>query len=67
MGLAVTEHSLRLVRRMQRAGREETELRNDKNPEYVGTIAIANPQEFLHKTWAGQPGSDPNMPAALIW
>jgi thiosulfate dehydrogenase len=38
----------------------------DKEPEYVGTIAKANPQEFIHKTWVGQPGSNPAMPAALV-
>jgi len=38
----------------------------DKSPEYVGTIAKANPQEFLHKIWVGQPGSNPTMPAALV-
>lgn len=39
---------------------------SDKQPEYVGTLAKANPQEFIHKTWVGQPGSNPPMPAALI-
>jgi thiosulfate dehydrogenase len=38
----------------------------DKDPEYVGTVAKANPQEFLHKVWVGQPGSAPAMPAALV-
>lgn len=38
----------------------------EKSPEYVGTIAKANPQEFLHKTWLGHPGSNPPMPAALV-
>jgi thiosulfate dehydrogenase len=38
----------------------------DKSPEYVGTIAKANPQEFLHKIWVGQPGSNPIMPGALV-
>ena len=38
----------------------------EKSPEYVGTIAKANPQEFLHKTWVGHPGSNPVMPAALV-
>ncbi len=32
-------------------------------PEYVGTIALDNPWEFLHKVRAGQPGT--GMPAAL--
>jgi len=35
-------------------------------PEYVGTVAKDNPQEFLHKTWVGQPGSQPPMPSALV-
>lgn len=39
---------------------------SDKAPEYLGTIAKANPQEFLHKTRVGQPGSKPPMPAALV-
>ncbi len=34
-------------------------------PEYVGTIAIENPWEFLHKVRVGQPGSDPPMPAGV--
>ena len=38
----------------------------EKSPEFVGTIAKANPQEFLHKTWVGHPGSNPAMPAALV-
>lgn len=38
----------------------------DKAPEYVGTVANANPEEFLHKIWVGQPGSEPAMPAALV-
>ena len=39
---------------------------DDKEPEYVGTVAKANPQEFLHKIRVGQPGSEPAMPAALV-
>ncbi len=39
---------------------------SDKQPEYVGTVAKTNPQEFLHKTWVGQPGSEPAMPATLV-
>jgi len=35
-------------------------------PEYVDTVAKDNPQEFLHKARAGQPGSDPTMPSALV-
>ncbi len=36
-----------------------------EEPEYVGTIAKDNPQEFLHKTRFGQPGSEPPMPATI--
>jgi thiosulfate dehydrogenase len=32
-------------------------------PEYVGTIALDNPWEFLHKVRSGQPGT--TMPAAI--
>ena len=39
---------------------------SDKEPEYVGTIAKENPQEFTHKIRVGQPGSNPAMPAALV-
>ena len=39
---------------------------DDKKPEYVGTVARENPQEFLHKSWVGQPGSDPAMPSMLV-
>lgn len=39
---------------------------SEKKPEYVGTIAKDNPQEFLHKVRVGNPGSDPTMPAALV-
>jgi len=38
----------------------------DKKPEYVGTVAIENPIEFLHKARVGQPGSNPPMLSALI-
>lgn len=38
----------------------------DKAPEYVGTVAKSNPQEFLHKIRMGQPGSQPAMPGALV-
>lgn len=31
-------------------------FRNDKNPEYVGTVANKNPWEALHKIRNGQPG-----------
>ncbi|NIS82124.1 MAG: hypothetical protein GTO14_18380 [Anaerolineales bacterium] len=34
-------------------------------PEFVGTIALDNPWEFIHKVRAGQPGSDPAMPSTL--
>jgi thiosulfate dehydrogenase len=33
------------------------------DPEYVGTIAIDNPWESVHKVRAGQPGS--RMPSAI--
>lgn len=36
---------------------------DEDEPEYVGTIALDNPWEFLHKVRAGQPGTA--MPAAL--
>lgn len=38
----------------------------DKEPEYVGTVAKENPQEFLHKIRVGQPGSEPAMLAGLV-
>lgn len=31
-------------------------FKNDKNPEYVGTVAQKNPWEFIHKARFGQPG-----------
>ena len=34
-------------------------------PEYVGTVARANPWEFLHKVRFGHPGSDPPMPSGV--
>lgn len=39
---------------------------SEKTPEYVGTLAKDNPQEFIHKIWVGQPGSNPAMPAGLV-
>jgi thiosulfate dehydrogenase len=36
---------------------------DDDDPEYVGTIAIDNPWEFIHKVRAGQPGTP--MPSAI--
>jgi len=39
---------------------------SEKEPEYLGTVAQKNPQEFLHKVRVGQPGSDPTMPSALV-
>jgi thiosulfate dehydrogenase len=36
---------------------------SDDDPEYVGTIAIDNPWEFVHKVRAGQPGSA--MPSSI--
>jgi thiosulfate dehydrogenase len=38
---------------------------DEDEPAYVGTIAVDNPQEFVHKVRSGQPGSDPAMPAAI--
>jgi thiosulfate dehydrogenase len=39
---------------------------DEKEPEFVGTVANANPQEFLHKIRVGQPGSEPAMLAGLV-
>ncbi|MFQ5460823.1 MAG: hypothetical protein ACE5EL_08520, partial [Anaerolineae bacterium] len=36
-----------------------------EEPEYVATVAMENPQEFLHKDRFGQPGSRPLMPATI--
>jgi thiosulfate dehydrogenase len=36
---------------------------DDDDPTYVGTVALDNPWEFLHKVRAGQPGTA--MPASL--
>lgn len=36
---------------------------SDEEPEYVATIALDNPWEFIHKVRAGQPGTA--MPASL--
>jgi thiosulfate dehydrogenase len=36
---------------------------SEDEPEYIGTIAVDNPWEFLHKVRAGQPGAA--MPAAM--
>ena len=36
-----------------------------EEPEFVGTIAVDNPVEFLHKATYGQPDSDPRMNAAI--
>jgi thiosulfate dehydrogenase len=38
---------------------------SEDEPEYVGTIALDNPWEFVHKVRTGQPGSEPPMPAAI--
>jgi thiosulfate dehydrogenase len=38
---------------------------SEDEPEYVGTVAVDNPQEFFHKVRFGQPASDPRMPAAV--
>jgi thiosulfate dehydrogenase len=39
---------------------------DEEEPEYVATIAIDNPQEFMHKVRVGQPSSDPPMPSAIV-
>lgn len=36
---------------------------SEDDPEYVATIALDNPWEFMHKVRAGQPGTD--MPASI--
>lgn len=36
---------------------------DEEDPEYVGTIALGNPWEFIHKVRAGQPGTQ--MPSAI--
>jgi thiosulfate dehydrogenase len=36
-----------------------------EEPEFVGTVAVDNPQEFMHKVIYGQPDSDPRMIAAI--
>ncbi|MFU8773219.1 MAG: c-type cytochrome [Anaerolineales bacterium] len=36
---------------------------DEQEPEYIGTIALDNPWEFLHKVRAGQPGT--GMPATI--
>jgi thiosulfate dehydrogenase len=36
---------------------------SDEEPEYIGTLALDNPWEFLHKVRAGQPGTA--MPATI--
>ncbi|MFQ5854480.1 MAG: c-type cytochrome [Anaerolineae bacterium] len=38
---------------------------SEEEPEYVGTVASENPQEFLHKDRFGQPGSEPAMPSTF--
>jgi len=35
---------------------KEINFKDDKNPEYVGTVAQKNPWEFIHKARFGQPG-----------
>jgi len=40
---------------------------DDKEPEYVGTIAVDNPPEFLHKAQFGQPGEPMPAGKALGW
>jgi len=48
-------------------GADGTELNfhTPEDPEYVGTVAAGNPQEFFHKAIYGQPGSDPAMIGGL--
>jgi thiosulfate dehydrogenase len=48
-------------------GADGTQLNfgSEDEPEYVGIIAVDNPQEFLHKTLYGQPGSKPAMIGAI--
>jgi len=36
---------------------------SDDDPDYVGSVALANPWEFIHKVRAGQPGS--SMPSGI--
>ena len=38
---------------------------DEDQPEFVGTIAVDNPWEFLHKVRFGQPGSSPEMPSGI--
>jgi thiosulfate dehydrogenase len=48
-------------------GLDGTEINfgNAEEPEFVGTVAFDNPQEFMHKTLYGQPASRPRMNAAI--
>ncbi len=39
---------------------------SEEKPEFLGTLANKNPQEFLHKVRMGHPGSDPPMPSAVV-
>lgn len=41
-------------------------FKTPENPEYIGNIANDNPWEFAHKVRAGQPGSEPPMPSAIV-
>jgi hypothetical protein len=34
---------------------------DEEEPEFIGTIAVDNPQEFMHKAIYGQPASEPRM------
>jgi thiosulfate dehydrogenase len=36
---------------------------DDEDPVYVGTVALDNPWEFIHKARAGQPGT--GMPSGI--
>ncbi len=43
---------------------KEINFGSAQEPEYVGTIAVDNPWEFLHKVRFGQPGT--SMPSGLV-
>lgn len=38
---------------------------DETEPEFLGTLAVDNPQEFMHKAIYGHPASDPRMFAAI--
>jgi len=43
---------------------KEINFKDEKKPEYIGTVASSNPWETLHKTRHGQPGQV--MPALIV-